>query len=51
LLRYPQYLKGRWAFGEDVEDEVETKAEIDDEIVDVIKLGGCIILRIKGREP
>jgi hypothetical protein len=26
LKRYPQYLKGRWAFGDNAEDEIETES-------------------------
>jgi hypothetical protein len=46
LLRYPQYLKGKWAFGDNAEAEVEAEADIDeDDIVDVVKVGRDIVLR------
>jgi len=46
LNRHPQYLKGRWAFGDDAEDEVETEEEIyEDDIVDIVKVNGGLVLR------
>jgi hypothetical protein len=42
LLRYPHYLRGRWAFGNDAEDEKEI---FEDDIVDVVKVGKDIVLR------
>ena len=47
LLRYRRYLKTKWAFGEDAEDEVRAEAEDEDEddIVDVVKVGRDIVLR------
>lgn len=46
LLRYRQYVESKWVFADDVEDEVETEAEIgEDNIVDVVKVNGCIVLR------
>jgi hypothetical protein len=46
LFRYPRYLKGRWAFGNDAEDEVKTEEEIcKEDIVDVVKVGKDIVLR------
>jgi hypothetical protein len=45
LKRYPQYLKGIWAFGDDAEDKVETEEEICDDIVDVVNVDREIVLR------
>jgi len=46
LLRYRRYVESEWVFAEDVEDEVETEAEIgEDDVVDVVKVNGCIVLR------
>jgi hypothetical protein len=46
LKRYPQYLKVRWAFSDNAEDEVETEEEIyEHDFVDVVKVDRKIVLR------
>lgn len=42
ILKYPKFLESKWEFGTDSDGEVE---EDDDDMVDVLNIGGRMVLR------